>query len=374
MSVIIKEVLTKKDLRKFVVFPNKLYKGNEYYAPFLYNDEIDIFNKKKNPAYEFSDTKLFLAYKDKKIVGRIAGIINYAYNEKWNKNAIRFTRIDFIDDYEVSSALLNAVVDWGKENGLTEIMGPIGFTDIDHEGMLIEGFEELNMTLTFYNYPYYKEHMERLGLKKDVDWVEYQITIPNNRDERMARISEHLKERYGYKVVFYKKRKDLLKDGYNVFKLVDKEFAKLYGTVPLTDKLIEKTIKDYIPLVNLKYLCTIKDKEDKIIAFAVLIPSIIKAVQKSNGKFLPFGIFRMLRALYGKNDTLEMYWIAVDSEYQKKGIPAIIMDEMLKMFIDNGIRICETGPELEKNEAVQSMWKTFEARRHKRRRCWIKEI
>ncbi|MBQ8293228.1 MAG: hypothetical protein IJX78_05460 [Bacilli bacterium] len=374
MSVVIKEVLKRSDLKKWVDFPNKLYKGNKYYVPFLFNDEMDTFTKEKNPAYEFCDTKLFLAYKDGKIVGRIGALVNHAYNKKWGKNAIRFTRFDFIDDYEVSAALFNEVVKWGKEQGFVEAMGPIGFTDMDHEGMLIEGFEELNMSITFYNHPYYIEHMERLGLRKDVDWVEYQLLVPEARDERMKKISEHIQKRNGYRAVFYNDRKNLHKEALEAFKLIDAEFAKLYGTVPLTDKVIAKAIADYIPLVNLKYICTIKDKENKIVGFAVLVPSIAKALKKSNGRMLPFGIFRMLKALKGKNDTLEMFFVAVDAEHQKKGLPAIIIDQMLQMCIDNNVKICETGPELELNEAVQSMWKTFNTRQHRRRRCWIKEI
>lgn len=374
MSVEIKEVLTKKDLKKWVDFPNKLYKGNKYYVPFLFNDEMDTFTKEKNPAYEFCDTKLFLAYKDNKIVGRIGALINHAYNKKWDKNAIRFTRFDFIDDYEVSLALFNEVVRWGKESGFTEAMGPIGFTDMDHEGMLIEGFEELNMSITFYNHPYYIDHMERLGLRKDADWVEYQLLVPEKPDERMKKISEYLQKKYEYHAVFYNDRKKLLGEAKEAFKLIDTEFAKLYGTVPLTEKVIDKAIADYIPLVNLKYICTIKDKNEKIVAFAVLVPSIAKALQKSNGRMFPFGIFRMLKALKGKNDTLEMFFVAVDGAHQKQGLPAIIIDQMLTMLINNNVKICETGPELELNEAVQSMWKTFDTRQHRRRRCWIKEI
>ncbi len=374
MSVVVKEVLMKKELKKWVEFPNKLYKGNKYYVPFLFNDEVETFSKKINPAYDFCETKLFLAYEDGKIVGRIAGLINHAYNEKWNKKAIRFTRFDFIDDYEVSEALLNEVIKWGKEVGLNEVMGPIGFTDMDHEGMLIEGFEEKNMSITFYNYPYYINHMVRLGLKKDVDWVEYQLMVHEKEDEKMKRISEYLQKKYGYHAVFYNKRKNLFDEAKEAFKLIDKEFGKLYGTVPLTNRVIDKAIADYIPLVNLKYICTIKDKNEKIVGFAVLVPSIAEALKKSNGKLLPFGIFRMLRALKGKNDTLEMFFVAVDEAHQKQGLPAIIIDQMLKMLIENKVRICETGPELESNEAVKSMWKTFDARQHKRRRCWIKEI
>ena len=300
MNVIIKEVVGKKDLKIWADFPNKLYKKVPAYVPFLLNDEMDTFTKEKNPAYDFCETKLFLAYIDKKVVGRIGALINHAYNKKWNKNAIRFTRFDFIDNFEVSSALFNEVIKWAKERGLTEAMGPIGFTDLDHEGMLIEGFEEKNMSITFYNYPYYIDHMEHLGLKKDVDWVEYQLMVPDKADERMKRISEYLQKKYGYHAVFYNKRKNLFDEAKEAFKLIDKEFGKLYGTVPLTNRVIDKAIADYIPLVNLKYICTIKDKNEKIVGFAVLVPSIAEALKKSNGKLLPFGIFRMLRALKGK--------------------------------------------------------------------------
>lgn len=374
MNIVVKEVTNKKDLKKWVEFPNKLYKGNKYYVPFLFNDEVDTFTKDKNPAYEFCETKLFIAYKNNQIVGRIAGLINHAYNQKWNKNRIRFTRFDFIDDYEVSSALFNEVVKWGKENNYTEIMGPIGFTDLDHEGMLIEGFEELNMSITFYNYPYYLDHMEKLGLVKEIDWMEFQIEIPSEPDPRLEKISNRVLTRNEYKLVKYKERKVLYNEAFEAFNIIDIAFAKLYGTVPLTPAVIKKAIDDYIPLVNLDYICSIKNKDNKIIGFGVLVPSIAKALKKSNGKILPFGLFRLLKALKGKNDCLEMFFVAVDPEYQSKGIPAIMMHELLKVCIKNKVKICETGPELETNADVQGMWKNFDKRQHKRRRCFVKEI
>ena len=374
MSVVIKEVQTKKDLKKWVRFPNKLYKDMPNFVPFLESDEINTFTKEKNAAYDFCETKLFLAYIENKIVGRIAGLINHAYNKKWNKNAIRFTRFDFIDDFEVSSALFNEVVKWGKENGLSEIMGPIGFTDMDHEGMLIEGYDELNMSITFYNFPYYLAHMEKLGLNKDVDWVEFQLTVPESIDPRFSKIADHLMTRGGYKLITYKKKSEIRKDAFEAFKVIDEAFSKLYGTVPLTDRIINQTIDQNIDVMNLKYLCSIKDKDDQIVAFAVLVPSIAKALKKSNGKLFPFGIFRMLKALRGHNDVVEMFLIGVKEDYQKKGIPAIIIKHILQVCIDNGVKYCETGPELEHNEAVQSMWKSFDVRNHKRRRCFIKEI
>ena len=374
MGTEIVEVTAKKDLKKWIEFPNKLYKDNEYFVPFLFSDELDTFSKEKNPAYDFCETKLFLAYKNGETVGRIAGLINHAYNKKWNKKAIRFTRFDFIDDFEVSEALFNKVAEWGKSMGLSQIMGPIGFTDMDHEGMLIEGFEELNMSITFYNYPYYSEHIKKLGLCKDIDWIEYEITVPKEADKRIERIAAKITERNGYSVVTYKKRKDLYKDAFEAFKIIDIAFSKLYGTVPLTPKVIKNAIDGYIPVVNLDYICSVKNKDGKIIGFGVLVPSIAKALKKSNGKLFPFGIFRMLKALNGKNDTLEMFFVAVSPEYQSSGVPAILINTLTDIIIKNGVKYCETGPMLETNTAVHSMWRHFEKREYRRRRCYIKEI
>ena len=375
-DVEIVEVLTKKDLWKWVRFPNKLYKNNEFFVPFLGRDEFDSFSSsiEKNPAYEFCETKLFLAYKQGKPVGRIAGLINHAYNKKWGKNAVRFTRFDFIDDTDVSAALFEAVVAWGKERGYTEIMGPIGFTDMDHEGMLVEGFDELNMSITFYNHPYYIEHMERLGLRKDTDWIEYQLQIPSEPIPRIERIFNRVSQKGDYDVVTYNDRKVLYKEAFEAFELIDLAYSSLYGTVPLTPAVIKKTVADYIPLVNLKYVCTVKDKSGKIVAFGAMIPSIAKALKRSNGKILPLGIFRLLWALKRKNDTLEMLLVAVDPDLQSKGIPVLIMRTLLATLIENKVKCCETGPMLESNGAVHSMWSSFERRQHKRRRCYIKEI
>lgn len=371
----IREVKTKKDLKKWVEFPNVLYKGVEAYVPFLTVDEIGTFTKEENPAHEYCDTKLLLAYRGDKIVGRIGGIINRAANEKWNQNRIRFTRFDFIDDFEVSKALFDEIVKWGKLNGHDEIVGPIGFHDMDHEGMLVEGFDELNMSITFYNYPYYIEHMQKLGLEKDIDWVEFQLKVPEKINPKLERLNEFLSKRIDFELVRYTDRKVLEKDAYSAFKVIDEAFSILYGTVPLTDDVINKAIKDNVSLMNLKYITSIKDKQGEIIGFAVLVPSIAKALKKSNGKLFPFGLFRMLKSLRGKNDTLEMFFVAIKPEYQKKGIPVILINEMIKVCVENGVKYCETGPELENNKDVQSLWKNFDdVRQHKRRRCWIKKI
>ena len=376
VGVEVVEVQSKKELLSWVRFPNQLYKDNEFFVPFLENDEIDSFcgSAEKNPAYEFCETKLFLAYKEGKLVGRIAGLINHAYNEKWNKNAIRFTRFDFVDDYAVSAALFEKVVEWGRERGHSEIMGPIGFTDMDHEGMLVEGFEELNMSITFYNHPYYLTHMERLGLIKDTDWIEYQIQVPNETNPRFDRLFKRIVESGKYKIVTYSDRKVLYKEAFEAFELIDLAYSKLYGTVPLTPAVIKKAIDDFIPLVNLRYICAVKDENEKIVAFGVMVPSIARALKKSDGKIFPFGIFRMLSALKGKNDTLEMFLVAVDPELQSHGIPVLIINTLLSRLIENNVRYCETGPMLETNGAVHSLWSYFEKRQHKRRRCYIKSI
>ena len=373
MNITVKEVQTKKELLKWVRFPETLYKDNPYYVPFLEADEMDTFTVGKNPAYDFCKSKQFLAYRGKEIVGRISAIINEAYNEKWGKNAIRFTRFDFIDDYEVSKKLFEAVVAWGKESGLTTVNGPIGFTDMDHEGMLVEGYEEFNMSITFYNHPYYLKHMERLGLRKDIDWIEYQISVPEKINPVFERISRRLIEDKGFSVTTYTSRKVLRDDAFEAFKLVDLASSVLYGTVPLTDDIITNVIDGYIPLVNLDYICSVK-KDGEIVAFGVMVPSIARALKRSQGRLLPFGLVRMLKALRGKNDTLEMYFVAVDPKYQLQGVPAILITTLLEKLIKNGVKFCETGPMLETNGAVHSLWAYFDKRQHKRRRCFIKEI
>ena len=374
MAVEIKEVLTKKELWKWVRFPNKLYKANQHFVPFLESDEFCTFVKEKNPSYEFCETKLFLAYRGKEIVGRIAGLINHAYNKKWKKATIRYTRFDFIDDYEVSEKLLDAVVAWGRERALNEIMGPMGFNDTDHQGMLVEGFDRLNMSVTFYNAPYYLEHMERLGLSKSIDWIEYKIKCPTEVDEHIEKIAKHVLERGKYKVITYTDRKLLYSDAMEAFHVVDEAEAVLYGTVPLTDDVIKDMVDNYIPLVDLDYICSIKDEEGRIVAFGVMVPSLAKAFKRANGKMFPFGIIHMLKALRGYNDTLEMYFVAVDPKHQMLGVPALLLDTLTKKCIERGVAYCETGPMLETNGAVHSMWRYFEKEQHKRRRCYVKSI
>ena len=369
----IKEVITKKDLKKFIQFPNDLYKDNKYYVPSLFSDELVNFNPKKNPAYEFCETRLFLAYRDNKIVGRICGLISHAYNKKVNRNIIRFTRFDVIDDIEVSKALISKVEEWGKSRGLNEIMGPIGFTDIDQQGMLIKGFDEMDLSITLYNHEYYKKHMEEIGFRKDADWVEFQVYMPEETDSRLTRVSDMVKKRYGFYRMSFKNHKELKPYAYQALQVINNAFLKLYGTVPLTDAIIDKAIREYVPMVNLDFTIVIANKENEVIGFGLLMPSLAEAFKKSKGRLLPFGIFRMLRALK-KLDILEMYFIAVKPEYQKMGVNAIIMDEAIKMAVKHKVKFAETGPELDYNNDVLDQWKNFPHRQHRRRRSWIKDI
>lgn len=369
------EVKTKRDLNKFVEFPHKLYKGNKYYCPPLAIDERNNFNPKKNHAYKFCDAILFLAYRGKEIVGRVAGIISYPHCKKTGRNQARFGRFDVIDDIEVSRSLFKALSNWAIEKGMDEIIGPLGFVDIDREGMLIEGFDEYNMSITYYNHPYYVDHMIELGFIKDVDWVEYQLTCPKEVDPRLERISEHVKQRYGYRVVKMKNANDIKKYGYLGMKAVNEAFDKLYAYVPLTDEIIQSSINSYAPILNKDYIIIVTNKDDELIGFGFMVPSIAKACHDHNGHLFPFGWISLLKALKSKkNDILEMYLVAVKPEYQSTGVNAIILVESIKACIKNNARIAETGPELELNNKIQDQWKGFDARQHRRRRSWIVKI
>lgn len=369
------EVKTKKQLKQFVEFPNKLYKGNKYYCPPMASDEVNTFIPKKNPAFDFCESRQFLAYKDNKLVGRIAGIINYAHIERQNKKQIRFGRFDAIDDIEVTKALFNAVKQYGLEKNMDEMIGPLGFSDTDREGMLIDGFEEKNLSITIYNAPYYQEHMNQLGFKKEADWVEYQIKMPEQLDPRIIKISEHVKKRYGYKVVKFKNKNDLNEYARKALNLVNEAFNELYAYVPLTDKMIDNYIKDYIPIVNKDYVVVIADKNDQVIGFGLMVPSLAEACRKHNGHLFPFGWISFLSALKSKrNKILEMYFVAVKPEFQSTGVNSLIMVESIQAAAKNKVKIAETGPELELNEKVQDQWKGFDARQHRRRRSWIVKL
>lgn len=372
--VTIKEVKTRKDLRIFAGFNEKMYRDNPNAIPDLISDEMDNFTPSKNPAYEYAKSRQFLAYKDGECVGRIGAIISDKANKKWERKRIRFTRVDFIDDYEVSAALFKAVEDWGKEEGLTEVHGPMGFCDLDQEGMLIEGFDYKGIFITIHNAPYYKDHLEKLGYTKSVDWIENRITVPDEISPFWDKLSQRVLEENELHLFVAKNRRELKKYIAQIFDVINDTAKHLYGEVDLSDAQIEKYVGQFILMVNCKYAIMVMDKNDEMIGFGLAVPSMANAVKKSKGRLLPFGWARVLHAPYSKPDTLELYLVGVRDEYKNKGVPAAIIAQEMKAAVEDGIKYAETGPMLEENIKIQSMWKRFEKVQHKRRRCWIKEI
>lgn len=371
--ITIKEVKGLCDSIRFTEFPNKLYKDVEPFVPALSMDERNVFNKKKNPVHEYCESIRFLAYKDGKIVGRIAGIINHKINKAFNKKEVRFTRIDMIDDFLVTKTLIQTIEDWGKSKGMNEMIGPIGFTDLDRQGLLVEGFDELNMFITIYTHPYYVTHLEKLGFLKDVDWTEKQIYWPTEVSDKVKRGAEIARKRYGYELVKYKKKKDLFKHIYDAFDIYNNAFEELYGFFPLTGKVMDYYIKQMIAIIQLDYVWYVFDKEKNIVGFTVIMPSLAKVNKRNNGHLFPFGWFRLLRALK-KYDVIDLYFVAVDPKHQGRGIIALMFEDGTITGARHGVKYAETGPELELNTAIQNQWKSFEYREHKRRRCYRKQI
>ncbi|MCQ2094336.1 MAG: GNAT family N-acetyltransferase [Bacteroidaceae bacterium] len=373
--VTIKRALSKDEMKQFIRFNYELYKDNKYSVPDLYEDMVATFSD-RNAAMEFCEAVYFLAFRDGKLVGRVAGIINRRANETWNLKAVRFGYIDFIDDEEVSRALIDAVVQWGKERGMTEIQGPLGFTDMDAEGMLIEGFEELGTNATIYNYPYYPVHMEKMGFEKDADWIELSIDVPTEVPERLTRISKIVMEKYGLQIKKYTSSKKLAKEyGHEIFRVINAAFKPLFGYSELSERQIDQYVKTYLPFVDLKLVSTIVDKDGKLIAVGISMPSLSRALQKAKGKTFPFGWYHLLKAIkWQHSDTLDLMLAAVLPEYQGKGVNAVLFHDLLPIYISEGYKHVESNPELEVNDKVQSQWIYFERRQHKRRRCFKKDI
>lgn len=370
----IKEVKTKKDLRIFAGFNEKMYRDVPQAMPDLISDEMANFNPKKNPAFAYAESRQWLAYKDGECVGRIGAIISHKANEKWKRKRIRFTRVDFIDDYEVSEALFKQVEDWGRERGLEAVHGPMGFCDLDQEGMLIEGFEYDGIFITINNAPYYKEHMERLGYGKSVDWIENRINIPKEIPEVFEKMEERVLKENNLKVVRLKNRLQLKRYIGNVFNVINDTAKVLYGEVDLTDEMIKKYVGQFILMVNVRFISLIVDENGKMVGIGVTVPSMGKASKKSHGRLFPFGWARLLYAPFSKPETLELYLVGVLDEYKNKGLPAVLVTEILKSAIKDGMKYAETGPMLEDNIKVHSLWKRFDKIQHRRRRCWIKEL
>lgn len=376
MAVTIKPVKTHKELKQFIRFNYEMYKDNPYSVPDLYEDMLGTLDPKRNAAFEFCEAEYFLAIRDERIVGRVAAIINRRANEKWNVNAVRFGWIDFIDDEEVSKALLDTVEQWGRERGMTQVQGPLGFTDFDPEGMLIEGFDRLSTMATIYNYPYYPVHMEKWGYEKEADWVEYLIKIPNDVPDKIKRIAGMVGKRFELKVTKVSSNRELERRfGQEIFDLVNKCYSPLYGYSPLTNKQIEQYIKMYLPLVNRDMIALITDKNDKLVGVGISIASLAVALQKAKGRLFPFGWFHILKALFIKRPTrLDFLIVAIDPEFQGKGVNAMIMNDIHPNYVKMGFKDVESNPELEENNKVQAQWELFEKEQHKRRRAYKKEI
>lgn len=380
MSVEIVKISTRKELKKFINFNYELYKGNRFAVPELYDDALNTLGKESNPAFDFCDADYFLAMRDGKVVGRVAAIINRRANEIWQQHAVRFGWIDFIDDIEVSKALLEAVEAWGRERGMTEIQGPLGFTDLDREGMLIEGYDRLSTMATTYNYPYYPEHMEKLGYEKDVDWVEFLFKMPKEKLEKlekMDRLSAIVARRNKLSVLKCSSRSKLAKKyGKALFELVNESYAPLYGFAPLSDRQIEQFIKMYLPLIDLRLISVVVDENDTLVGLGIGITSFSEALQKSGGKLYPFGWRHFLKPVFGKPRCVDFLLMAIKPEYQGKGVNAMIISDMVSKFLELGVEEIESNPELETNTKIQAQWDIpgLDKQQHKRRRAYKKAL
>jgi hypothetical protein len=380
MSVEIKKVESKKDLKTFVDFHYDLYEGNAYDVPTLFSDDMATLSRDKNAAFEFCEAEYYLAYKDGKLVGRVAAIINNKANKRWGRKTCRFGWIDFIDDLEVSKALLDTVAEYGKSKGMTEVVGPLGFTDFDPEGMLTEGYDQLGTFATIYNYPYYPQHMEKLGgWVKDNDYVEFKIFVPDAMPEKHLKIAQMVEKRYNLHVHVMTKH-EVYKEGkgIEVFKVINEAFKDIYGFSELSDKQIMQYISQYLPYGDLRLIPVVEDwnNNHKIVAVGITLPSLSKAMQKTRrGRLFPFGWWHVLRSLKcHKTNIVDLEMVGVLPEYRSKGAVALLFAHLIPLFQKFGFEWAESQVEMETNENVQNQWQYFETKQHKRRRCYKKEI
>lgn len=380
-AVQIKRVETKAELKTFVDFHYDLYEGNEYDVPNLFSDEMFTLGKDKNAAFDFSEAEYFLAYKDGKLAGRVAAIINHKANERWQRKSVRFGWIDFIDDIEVSAALFEAVERYGREKGMTEIIGPLGFTDFDPEGMLIAGFDQLGTMATIYNYPYYPQHMEKLGgWEKDNDYVEFKIFIPEKIPEKFAKIAQMVEKRYNLHTRSLT-MKEIYKEDYGlkVFHLINATFKDLYGFSELSDRQIQQYLNMYLRWADLNLIVVIEDwntPEHKLVGVGITLPSLSRAMQKCRrGRLLPFGWWHLIRSLkFHKTKYVDLEMVGILPEYRMKGANALLFAHLIPWYQKYGFDWGESQVEMESNEKVQSQWQYLETEQHKRRRCYIKKI
>lgn len=374
----IKKVTTKKELRQFVQFYYDLYRGNDCAVPFLYFDEMATLNREKNPSFDYCEADYFLAFREGKVVGRVAAIINRRANERWNSSQVRFGWFDFIDDPEVSSALLKTVEEWGRERGMTEMIGPMGFIDTDREGMLVEGYDELASMYINYNFPYYPQHIERMeDFEKSNDWVEMKVRVPEVVPEKFAKVTEMVRRRYNLKVHKFTNH-ELMKEGkaHEIFRLLNATYQDLYGFCQLTDRQIDKLVGDYIKIADLNLVTGIVDgnDNDKLVGFAITFPSFSEALQKTrDGRLFPFGWWHLLKVLkWHKTPIVNLLLIGVLPEYRVKGANGLIFDDLIRQFQRYGFEWADTGPMMETNDGVLSQWQYLESRIHRRHRCYKK--
>ncbi len=368
----IQEVQTKKQQREFVQFPLKLYKNEPNFVPPLYGDEMKVF-KPDYHYYDQAEAKYFLACRDGKVVGRISGILQRTANEKWGQKRVRFTRFDSIDDEEVAAALFGAVEAWAKEKGMEEVVGPLGFSDLEREGLLIEGFDEMSTFEEQYNFPYYQKLIENLGYEKDVDWLEHKLSLLPE-DERLDRISKRILERYNLHISKAKNTNDFLKKyADKFFDVLDLSYKDIYGTVPFTDKMKKELIKSFRQIIDMRFVRVVLDENDNPVCLGLVFPSIGKAVQKSGGRLTIPTLLRILKAVK-KPKVVDLALIGVVPEYTNKGIGSVLVNELLHMMRDNGVEYCETNLNLEENHAILNQWKMFRSVQHKRRRAFVKKI
>ncbi|MCI7119074.1 MAG: N-acetyltransferase [Prevotella sp.] len=383
MSAIeIRKVESRSDLRTFIEFHYDLYEGNEYDAPNLYTDEVNTLRKDKNAAFDFCEAEYFIAYKDGKVAGRVAAIINNRANEKWQRKAVRFGWIDFVDDIEVSKALFKAVEDYGRSMGMTEMIGPLGFTDMDPEGMLTAGFDQLGTQATIYNYPYYPEHMERLGgWEKDNDYVEYKLYVPDQIPEKYAKVAQMIQKRYNLHIKKLKKDEIFGENGYGqkIFEVINATFGHLYGYSTLSQRQIDQYVKMYLPMIDLSLVSLVEDwntPDHKLIGVGITLPSLTRALQKCRkGRLFPFGWIHILRALKRhKTNIVDLLLVGILPEYRPKGANALLFYDLIPRYQKYGFEWGETHVEMETNEKVQGQWQYLERECHKRRRCYKKNI
>lgn len=381
MQANIVEVTSDKQLKQFIHFQNHLYEGNPYYTPALESDEFDTLSPKRNPAFEFCSAKYWLAYDENgKIVGRIAGIVNPKANAKWGKNQIRFGWFDIVEDEELAATLLGKVAEWGKSQGLTQMIGPLGFTDMDKEGMLVEGFDRPCPFTTLYNHPYYPAIMEKIGFAKDIDWIQRSVHMPDTPEmqekiDKIYKAADMVEQRYGLHIAESKSVKDIAKRyGHKIFEMYNDSYAELFEFTPLTDKQIDLMIKTFVPLMDKDFVSLLVDDDDNIQGFAFCTPSLTKAFQKNKGKLFPFGWIPLIKALKGKNDTLEALMIGLAPEAQNKGAFAPMFKHIHSNCVKRGIKTIMNNPQLEDNYKVINIFQNFNPEFYMRRRCYKKDI